>query len=166
MEFIVLGKVIKTRGLRGCLKVMSYAQNQDLFYGIRHIFLGKPTRETKEYQVKKIDISSGFLFLELDEISEIAAAASLVGCSIFLPRESLPKLPEGEYYWADIIGLDVIDHHDKFLGKIESIFPTGSNDVYICKSGKKEILLPAIADVIKKIDIEKGFIKVKLPKGL
>jgi 16S rRNA processing protein RimM len=166
MEFIVLGKVIKTRGLRGCLKVMSYAQKQDLFYGVRYIFIGETTGKKKKYQVKKIDITGKFLFLELDEINDLDAAASLVGCSIFLSRESLPQLPEGEYYWADIIGLDVIDHNEKIMGKIESIFPTGSNDVYICKSGKKEILLPAIADVIEKIDIEKGFIKVKLPKGL
>ncbi|MBN1474591.1 MAG: 16S rRNA processing protein RimM [Syntrophaceae bacterium] len=166
MDFFVLGKVLKTRGLHGCLKVISYAQKQDAFDGLKYIFVEKSTGQKKEYQVKKIERSGKFLFLQLDEINDLDAAASLVGCSIFLPKELLPPLPEGEYYWSDIIGLEVINQDGRILGKIESIFPTGSNDVYVCKDGKKETLLPAIADVIDEIHIKKGFMKVKLPKGL
>lgn len=166
MEFFTLGKVIKTRGLHGCLKVMSYAQKQDLFYGVKYIFVEKSPGEKKKYQVDKIDITGKFLFIQLTEIKDIDTAASLVGCSIFLPRELLPPLPEGEYYWSDIIGLEVVNQDGKILGKIESIFPTGSNDVYVCKDGKTETLLPAVADFIDKIDVKNGFMKVKLPKGL
>jgi 16S rRNA processing protein RimM len=166
MDFFILGKVLKTRGLHGCLKVMSYAQKQDVFEGLKHIFVEKSPGQKKEYEVKKIERSGKFLFLQLNEINDLDAAASLVGCSIFLPKELLPPLPEGEYYWSDIIGLEVVNQDGRILGKIESIFPTGSNDVYVCKDGKKEILLPAIADVIDKIDIKNGFMKVNLPKGL
>jgi len=166
MDFFVLGKVLKTRGLHGCLKVMSYAQKQDVFDGLKYIFVEKAPGQKKEYQVKKIEISGKFLFIQLNEINDLDAAASLVGCSIFLPSQLLPQLPEGEYYWSDIIGLEVVNQDGRILGKIESIFPTGSNDVYVCKNGKRETLLPAIADVIDKIDLKNGFMKVKLPKGL
>jgi 16S rRNA processing protein RimM len=76
------------------------------------------------------------------------------------------KLPEGEYYWRDIIGLDVYDEDDKYIGKIESVFPTGSNDVYVCKGEEREILLPAIADVIRKIDVNHRVMIVRLLEGL
>jgi len=82
-----------------------------------------------------------------------------------IPGDMLEDLPEGEYFWRDIIGLDVYDEEGKHLGVIESIFPTGSNDVYVCK-GEREILLPAIAEVICHVDIDKRIMTVRLLEGL
>ena len=76
------------------------------------------------------------------------------------------ELPEGEYYWHDIIGLKVYSEEGEYIGIIESVFPTGSNDVYVCRGEKREILLPAIADVIRKIDINRRVMTVKLLEGL
>ena len=73
---------------------------------------------------------------------------------------------EGEYYWHDIIGLAVITEEGEELGYITSILPTGSNDVYICEGTKGEILLPAIEEVIKSIDIGRGVIIVEMLEGL
>jgi 16S rRNA processing protein RimM len=78
----------------------------------------------------------------------------------------LKELPPGEYYWRDIIGLDVYTEEGKLLGRIESVFPTGSNDVYVCKGGQREILLPAIVDVIRQIDINRRVMTVRLLEGL
>ena len=66
-------------------------------------------------------------------------AQTLVGYKVLIPGDMLQELPPGEYYWRDIIGLDVYEEKGKYLGRIESIFPTGSNDVYVCK-GEREIL--------------------------
>jgi 16S rRNA processing protein RimM len=78
----------------------------------------------------------------------------------------LRNLPEGEYYWRDIEGLKVITEEGKVLGTIESIFPTGGNDVYVVSGGEREILLPGIAEVIRKIDIDQGVMIVRLLEGL
>ncbi len=94
------------------------------------------------------------------------SAQALVGCKVFLPEDMQEKLPEGEYYWRDIIGLDVYNEEGKYIGKIESVFPTGSNDVYVCKGEEREILLPAIADVIRKIDVNRRVMIVRLLEGL
>jgi 16S rRNA processing protein RimM len=83
-----------------------------------------------------------------------------------LPKDIMEKLPEGEYYWHDIIGLDVYSEEGTYIGIVESVFPTGSNDVYVCRGEKREILLPAIADVIRKIDVNQGVMTVKLLEGL
>ncbi|MDD1763018.1 MAG: ribosome maturation factor RimM, partial [Methanothrix sp.] len=106
-----------------------------------------------------------FLFIELEDITDADAAKVLVGCKVLIPEDMLIDLPDGEYYWRDIIGLDVYSEDGKHLGRIESIFPTGSNDVYVCK-GEREILLPAIADVIQSIDINKRIMTVRLLEGL
>jgi 16S rRNA processing protein RimM len=76
------------------------------------------------------------------------------------------KLPEGEYYWSEIIGLQVLTEEDEILGRIEAVFPTGGNDVYVCRGGGREILLPAIGDVVRKIDTDRGVMVVRLLEGL
>jgi 16S rRNA processing protein RimM len=96
----------------------------------------------------------------------LESAKNLVGCKVYLPKDILEKLPDGEYYFQDIIGLDVYSEEGNYIGKIESIFPTGSNDVYVCRGEGKETLLPAISHVIKKIDINQRIMTVKIPDGL
>ncbi len=77
----------------------------------------------------------------------------------------MKKLPDGEYYWHDIIGLEVVTEEGQILGRIESVFPTGSNDVYVCRGNGKEILLPAIDDVVRKIDMDHGMMVVTAAEG-
>src|SRR5450759_2767962 len=154
MDFITIGEIVKTRGLRGCMKVLSFVYTQD------------NSGQKKLYNLRKIDISGKFLFVELDGIDDVDLAKTFVGCKIVIPGNMLKELPEGEYYWKDIIGFDVYSEEGKLLGQIESVFPTGSNDVYVCKGGEREILLPAIADVIKSIDIDRRVMNVKLMEGL
>jgi 16S rRNA processing protein RimM len=96
----------------------------------------------------------------------VDSARELVGCKVYFPNDILQKLPPGEYYVHDIIGLDVYDEEGQWLGKIESVFPTGSNDVYVCRGNNKEILLPAVSHVIKQINIHQRMITVKIPNGL
>jgi 16S rRNA processing protein RimM len=79
----------------------------------------------------------------------------------------MPELSDGEYYWNEVIGLQVVTEDDRVLGRIETVFPTGSNDVYVCRSPEgREILLPAIVDVVRAIDRERGVMVVRLLKGL
>ena len=85
---------------------------------------------------------------------------------MLIPADKLGDLPEGEYYWRDMIGLKVVTEEGRILGVIEAIFPTGSNDVYVCSGGEREVLLPGIADVIRKIDINRGMMVVRLLQGL
>jgi 16S rRNA processing protein RimM len=166
MDFFAIGQIVKTRGLIGCLKAISYAQTQNIFTGLKYIYIEKRAGEKNKYNIRKIDITGKFLFIELEGIASAELAGHLVGGTIFLPKEMMPELPEGEYYWQDIIGLNVVGENGENLGKVESIFPTGSNDVYVCKGSHREILLPATTEVIKKIDMARRVIQVKLPKGL
>jgi 16S rRNA processing protein RimM len=166
MDFFVFGEIVKTRGLRGCVKALSFIESQDVFYELHFVYLESKSGEKSRHEIKKIDLVGKFIFLELNGISDVNAAQALVGYKLLLPRDLLEELPEDEYYWRDIIGLEVFTKEGRHLGRIESIFPTGSNDVYVCRGDDKEILIPAIADAIVRIDLEGRRITVNLLEGL
>jgi len=166
MDLITIGEIVKTRGLRGCMKVVSFVDTNDISAELKFVYIQNNSEQKKLYNLRKIDISGKFLFIELDSIDDVELAKTFVGCKVVIPGDMFKELPEGEYYWRDIIGLNVYTEEGKLLGQIESVFPTGSNDVYVCKGRDREILLPAIADVIKLIDIERKIMNVKLMEGL
>lgn len=162
---MVIGEIVKTRGLRGCVKVVAQIDPQSILAGLESVCLEDVLGQKKHFNLRKFEVSGKFLFLEFENIIDIDAAKSLVGSKVLIPENMLEMLQDGEYYWKDIIGLDVYSEDGKHLGRIESVFPTGSNDVYVC-NGEREILLPAIADVIKTIDLDKRIMTVNLLEGL
>ena len=166
MDLFAVGEIVKTRGLRCCLKVLCCLETNNAFTELEFVYIEISSGQKKCFLLKKIDVSGKILFVELEGIPDVESAQALVGCKVFLPKGMQEKLPEGEYYWRDIIGLDVYSEDDKYIGKIESVFPTGSNDVYVCKGEEREILLPAIADVIRKIDVNRRIMIVRLLEGL
>jgi 16S rRNA processing protein RimM len=167
MRWIEIGQIIKSHGLAGRVKVLSYLESDRLLTTLKDVFIGPGRDSSKRYPIENVRPEGRTHFsLKLEGVEDRNAADSLRGLRISVPCESLEPLPEGEYYWEDLIGLAVATEDGKPLGRIESIFPTGSNDVYVCKAGGREILLPAIADVIRSVDIQAGTVIVRLLKGL
>jgi len=166
MDFFVFGEIVKTRGLRGCLKVLSFLESQDILDGLDFVYLESKTGQRSRHEIKKINAAGHFLFIELNGIANVDEAQKFVGSKLLLPKDLLEELPEDEFYWSDIIGLDVYTVEGRHLGRIESIFPTGSNDVYVCRGENGEFLIPAIADAVVRIDLASRKITVKLLEGL
>jgi 16S rRNA processing protein RimM len=90
----------------------------------------------------------------------------LVNAELLVERKRMPEPEEGDYYWVDLIGLSVFTMEGAFLGILEFIFPTGSNDVFVVKNEKTEKLIPALESVVKKIDLVEKTMTVQLPEGL
>lgn len=166
MDLFVFAEVVKTRGLRGCLKALSFLESPDVLDGLQVVYLESPSGKTSSHQVARITSAGNILFIELKDISDVDKASALVGCKLLMPRDRLGVLPENEYYWQDIIGLDAYTPEGLHLGRIESIFPTGSNDVYVCKKGDREYLIPAIADAVLHIDLASRTMTVKILEGM
>jgi len=162
-DLLEIGKIVKPSGLKGRLKVLSYGEPARELEALANIFVGKDIERASPFNVRYLRVKRGSFSLELEGIEDLETAGELVGQSLFIPPESLP---DGEYYWRDIIGLDIVTEEGQRLGKITTILPTGSNDVYICNGGEREILIPAFDDVVRKIDIGKGLMVVRLPEGL
>ncbi len=88
------------------------------------------------------------------------------GWTVFVQREEFDALPDGEYYWFEIVGLHVYDEEGRYYGRVVEIMETGSNDVYVVQDGKKEILLPMIESVVKTIDVKEQKLIFHVVEGL
>jgi 16S rRNA processing protein RimM len=166
MELIEIGRIVRSHGLTGRMKVLSYLESPEVLHGLSGLFVGSSVSEAVLFTLVAVQTGKDFFILQLGGIEDRDAAARLRGSSVWMPSEKMRKLPEGEYYWREIIGLQVLTEEDQILGRIEAVFPTGGNDVYVCRGAGKEILLPAIGDVVRKIDTDQGVMVVRLLKGL
>ncbi|MGB9439739.1 MAG: ribosome maturation factor RimM, partial [Desulfobacterales bacterium] len=118
------------------------------------------------YEIKWVKPHTGTPLLALKGISNRDQAKTLIGAELFIPQSELPELDEDTYYWRDLIGIEVYTQTEEFLGRIESIIETGSNDVYVVKRDEKEVLIPALEAVVLEIDLGHNRMLVDLPEGL
>lgn len=151
-ELIPVGKISGTHGIRGHLKVFSYSGNIESLQSCGSLFL-KGKSGLQEHNIKGVTPHAGGFILVLDEFDNINQVLPLVGSELCLKRSQLPEPAEDEYYWRDLIGLTVVTDQGLELGRIADIFETGSSDIYVVRNADKEYLIPAIADVISKVDI-------------
>ena len=165
-DYLELGQIVNTRGLRGEIKVNPYTENMERFEEFQKVYV-KTKKETKEYQIERVSYSKNQVILKLKGIDHIDYAEKLRGGMIIVMKQDLEPLPEGVYYLADLIGLDVYTESGELLGKVDDIYNTGANDIYVVKDelGKQK-LLPGIDEVIKQIDLDNGKIIVNLIEGL
>ena len=155
MEFLEVGKIINTHGLRGDVKVVAWTDLPEDFEDIPVVYIKKKTGDEK-LTVSKIKYQKNNLIVKFKEINDINEAEKYKGLIIYADREDLWELEDGVYYIADLIGLEVYDESGK-IGVIADVFNTGANDIYdVKRDGKKNLLLPVIDDVVKEIDIENG----------
>ena len=166
MELLEIGRIIRSHGLTGRMKVLSYLESQDVLDHLEVVSVGRRVQDAVTFSLDSLQTGKNCFIIKLAGVEDKDAASQLVGSSLWMPLEKIKKLPDGEYYWHDIIGLEVVTEEGRILGRIESVFPTGSNDVYVCRGNGKEILLPAIGDVVRKIDLDHHVMVVRLLKGL
>ena len=164
-ELITIGKVIKVHNNKGILKVYPVTDFPEHFKALKEVFLVKAAANFK-VAVEKATFHKNLILLTICGCDSRSEAEKWRGATVAIEKKNLWPLGKNEYYYFDLIGLTVITDEGRELGKIRKIFPTGSNDVYVVKDKENEYMLPAIKDVVKKIDIEKGFILVHLLEGL
>ncbi|MSN25565.1 MAG: 16S rRNA processing protein RimM [Geobacter sp.] len=152
-ELIPVGKISSTHGIRGHLKVFSYSGNIESLQSSETVFLKMKDGLLKEFSIRGVSAHAGGFILTLDDFTDINQVLSLVGSELCLKRCQLPEPGEDEYYWRDLMGLTVFTDQGIHIGKIVDIFETGSSDIYVVRDDKKEYLIPAIAEVISKVDI-------------
>ena len=110
--------------------------------------------------------NDAWLLLKLEGIDSPEDARPFRGQPMFVPRESVPSLPQGEYYYFQLLDMQVYTPQGDYLGRISEIMQTGSNDVYVVTDGDRETLVPALDDVIRAVNVEGHRMVVDLPEGL
>jgi 16S rRNA processing protein RimM len=154
-EDLLVGKVTAAYGIKGWVKIHSFTSPKENIVSYLPWTL-KLGSNVLQHDVLELREHGKGLVARLDSIDDRGAAEAITGAEIFVARNCLEDLADDEFYWDELIGLEVIDMSDQSLGKIDSIFETGANDVLVIE-GKKRLLVPYIfGDVIKSIDLEAG----------
>jgi 16S rRNA processing protein RimM len=162
-----VGRVVKTQGLRGQVRIFASGGETGTFQRGTIVYLkNQKGTEKKRLTVKTSRSQKSFRILEFEEINRVEEAQELVGYSAFVAKEVLASLPADEFYAYQLIGLKVRTDQEVFLGTLEEIIPTGSNDVFLVRNEGREILLPATDEVVIRVDLEKKEMTVRLLEGL
>ncbi len=163
---ISIGKITGSHGFKGALKFQPYVESMEFFKPETRICVRNSVGEFSYLTVDWIKPhKKGFLLL-FKEVCSFDECRGLVDSELLVERSKMPETEEGDYYWVDLIGLSVFTMDGFFLGTLEFIFPTGSNDVFVVKNGNTEKLIPALESVVKKIDLIGKTMTVQLPEGL
>lgn len=165
-KYLEIGQIVNTFGIKGMVKVKPFTDDIEQFEKLKKIYV-KTKNSKKEYEIEQVKYHKNLVLIKFKGINKIEEAEILKGNYLIRDRENEEPLEEGTYYIVDLLGLEVFEEDGNLLGNVEDIYNTGSNDIYVVKNELgKQILLPAIADVIKKIDLENKKITVHLIKGL
>ncbi len=157
-QYVILGRFSAVHGVRGWLKVYSHTDPIEKILDYRPWLVGE---DRKPYDSVTGQKHGKGLIARLQGVDDRDTAAVLIGRDIAVERSRLPALPDGRYYWADLIGLEVVNHEGLRFGHVRRIMPTGANDVLVIH-GERERLVPFVMDkYIRQVCLEHGVIHVE-----
>lgn len=163
-----VGKIVNTHSLKGEVKVISSTDfEEQRFEKGTELLITRGNQVVKEVTVESYRTHKNNLLVKFVGIDSIEEAEKLKNLQIKIDSDNIGELEENEFYFHEIIGCEVFDENGKSLGEISEILTPGANDVWVIKSQNgKEILIPYIEDVVKKIDVDNKKIDIEVMEGL
>lgn len=165
LRYLAIGKVIRAHGVRGEISVTVLTEFPERFASTEWVYLGNEF-EADPYQLEGYRWHKRKVLLKLAGVTDRTQAEQLKGQFVQIPLENAMPLPEGSYYLYQLLGLEVVTTDGNVLGPIVDIIETGANDVYVVDNEQRQILLPAIPDVVQSVDLEEGRMLIKVIEGL
>ena len=165
-NYLKAGTITQPFGIKGDTKVYPHTDDPAIFKKIKKVFMEK-NGTYEEYEIESVRMALPLVILKFKGIDSPEDIRAYRQRDIYILREDASPLAEGEYYFADIIGLDVVDDTGINRGKITDILQTGANDVYeITAEDGSSFLLPAIKDCIIKVDLDENKMLIHILEGL
>lgn len=164
MESILIGEIVNIHGIKGEVKIYPYTDDIINLTTRKELFLDETL--TKKITVQSSRAHKNMIIAKLKGIDDTNTALTYKNKKVYISKDSLEDLEEDTYYIVDLIGLEVVDLHKGSLGVVTYVFQTGANDVYEVEKEGNKIYLPAIHDVIKKVDLKNKKILVEVMDGL
>lgn len=159
MAWVSMGHIGGIYGVRGWLRVISGTTPRDALFEYDPLYL-KQDDQWRPYTVEAAQIHGKGLIVKFAGCEERDGAARLVGCEIGVKREQLPAPAPGEYYWADLLGLQVITLNAVPLGAVKELLETGANDVLVVQGDRERLIPFLLGSVIESVDLDAGVIRV------
>lgn len=161
---IVLGRITAPFGIKGWVRVHPFADDPAAWAKMRTWWLAPDADAVesgwREAPVLTARVHGDAVVAQLDGVSDRDGAEALEKMYVGAPRSSMPPPDAGEYYWADLIGLAVVNEASVSLGKVANLLETGANDVLVVRDGERERLLPFVEHVVREVDIPGRRIRV------
>lgn len=159
---IVLGRIIAPFGVQGWVKVHPFGDGPDAWCGMAQWWLAaEPDALTwQPYALQEASLHGKGLVAKFVGVDGRDAAEAIDGLYVGAPREALPTNAADEYYWADLVGLEVVNKEGERLGQVASLLSSGAHEVLCVRDGEQERLLPFVAQVVKSVDVQGGVIRV------
>lgn len=157
-ELIEVGRVLGVHGVKGQIRVFSHTDPRE------NIVRYSPWVVERRGQRRQMKVSGSrvgkHVVARLEGIDDRDQAEDWIGATIYIRRDQLPRLPGGEYYWSQLVGLQVENLQGEAFGEVDHLIETGANDVLVVK-GERERLIPWLPDdVIREVDLQQGRIRV------
>jgi len=153
-ELINIGKIVNTQGHKGEVKIISLTDFPERFKDMKSALINN-NGQMKNLTIEGVRNHKQFIVIKFKEIPDMNHAEKLKNSFIQVKQEDLVELEKGQYYIFKLIGLSVFNEENELLGEIKDVIKTGANDVYVIKDNEgNEMLVPAIKDVVKDINLE------------
>ena len=165
-DMLQVGVITQTHGVRGEVKVFPTTDDVNRFKKLKQVILDTG-KETMPLEIQSVKFFKQFVILKFKGIDNINDIEKYKRCSLYVTREHAVPLEEDEYFIADMIGMEVCTEDGIIFGTLKDVIETGANDVYVIESAEHgEVLVPAIKECIRSVDIEKGQMMIHLMDGL
>lgn len=165
-DYIFVGKIGRTTGLKGSLTIVPLTSFPERFGQMDRFFLTKEKKTPFELDVDKVEYLDKIITVTFKDIDTEEKARALVGYRITVHKDDRYELPKDYYYIEDLLECEVFDSEKGLLGKMKNVMEMSSNDIYVVDHKGKEVLIPAISQFVKEIDIENKRIEVSLIDGM
>jgi len=167
-RYLSIGEVVRPHGVRGELRVRILTEYPERLHLHTHFYLADPdfTEKVYRYAVERIRLRRDVLLLKLEGCNSRTAAEALRGMLVQIPLEDAVPLEEGEYYLFQLLGVDVETEQGEWLGRVVEVLETGANDVYVVRGPRGEVLVPAISEVVRALDLVAKRMVIHLMPGL
>ena len=148
------------------MKILAYAGSDATFLTAASIFLREQTGKLREFIMLSANPGKSGPVVELEGISSRTEAEAYRDAEVLVRKDALPRKEADEYFWYELLDIDVFLESGEYLGPISDIIATGSNDIYVIERGQKEVLIPGTHEIIRDIDLETGKMMIHPVEGL
>lgn len=157
-KFLEAGEIVNTHGIKGEVKILPWCDGPEFLKAFKTLYI-----DGKSYKVEASRVHKTMLLCKLQGIDDVSVAQTYKGKTVKIDRDSAP-IAEGRVFIADLIGLPVFAEGEE-IGKLTDVLTGPANDVYIVK-GEKEYMIPAVSEFLEDVNVDGGYIKVKLLEGM
>jgi 16S rRNA processing protein RimM len=165
MNRVTIGQIIRVRGLRGEMVVLPLTHDLKRYFRLNKVTVAKEAK-SGQFKVEGVREFKDKVLLRLKDVDDPEKAHELVGGFLEIEKDELVKLPPGCYFVFDIIGLEVVTTEGRKIGRVKEVMSLPGNDLYVVQGQGKRYDIPAVKEIVMKVDLKKGRMIIRPPEGL